>query len=290
MDTIEITNMRLRAVIGFSPHELRQPQDVVISLRFGADRRLAGESDNPADALNYKSISKRLIQLVETSRFSLVEKLAEEIARLVTLGFDAPWVEVTVRKPGALRRSDSVGIRIKRGPADYARNIVFIAIGSNIAPEQNLVAAIHRLRRYTTLLDLSPVYRTAPQGFRLQAPFLNMAAKAHTLRAPADFKTAVNDRIESELKRERDPDNINAPRTIDLDIALWNDAVLEFGDKPWRIPDPDILRYAHVAHPLADIAPDYLHPVTGLTLRSIADSLVTTELQRVELDFGPSVY
>ena len=106
-----------------------------------------------------------------------------------------------------------------------------ISIGSNIAPEQNIVAAIALLRRYTTVLAISPVYLTEPQGHQCQASFLNMAAKVHTLRSPDDFKTAVLDRIEAELERVRDPANRNAPRTIDLDISLWNDAVIQYGAK-----------------------------------------------------------
>ncbi len=289
MDTIEISNLRLRTVIGFSAHELQEPQDVVINLRIGTDRHLAGESDDPADTLNYKIIAKAIIALVEGSRFSLVEKLAEEIARQVTVDFAAPWVEVSVHKPGALRRSDSVGIRLERRPADYAKNVAYISIGSNIAAEQNVVAAVARLHRYSTILALSPVYRTAAQGYQQQAPFLNMAVKVHTLRTPDGFKIAVIDRIEAELKRVRDPANKNAPRTIDLDISLWNDMVMLYGAKPWRIPDPDIVRFAHVALPLADIEPDYRHPESGASLRQIAESFDEQDMEPVDLDFGTPV-
>ena len=286
MDTIEISNLRVRAVIGFSAHELQEPQDIVINLRIGTERRLAGETDDPADALNYRTICKAIIALVEGSRFALVEKLAEEIALRITVDFAAPWVEVSVKKPGALRHSDSAGIRIERRPADYAKNLAYISLGSNISPAKNIIAAIALLRRYTTLLAISPIYRTAPQGYQQQSPFLNMAAKAHTLRTLEDFKIAVIDRIERELKRERDPANKNGPRTIDLDISLWNDSIMQFGERPWEIPDPDIFRFAHVAVPLAALAPDYLHPVTGTTLSQIAGSFEADDLELVQLGFG----
>ena len=286
MDEIEIRNLRLRAVIGFSEHELDQPQDIVVSLRVGLDNRLAGESDDPADTFNYRTVTKAIIQFVEGSRFSLVEKLAEEIARLAVINFGAPNVEVTVYKPGALRRSDSVGIRIARRPDDYALNISYVSIGSNINPAENIVAAIALLRRYTTVLGISPIYQSAPQGFSDQEPFLNMAVKARTLRSPARFKTDVIDRIEADLKRVRDPENRNAPRTIDLDLSLWNEEVLEYGAKPWTVPDADIARFAHVAVPLADLAPDYIHPVLHKPLHIIASSLDANVLKRVNLDFG----
>ncbi len=290
MDTIEIKNLRLRCIVGFSPHELAAPQDIVINLQIGCDGRLAGESDEPAAAFNYKTVTKAIIAFVKEGRFALVEKLAQEIARIAVVDFGARRVTVSVEKPGALRRSDSVGVRIERSAADFARNVAYLSLGSNIRPAENMAAAIALLRRHTTLLALSPVYRTAPQGFARQPAFLNMAAKAHTRRRPAAFRSHVIDRIERELGRVRDPDNINAPRTIDLDLSLWNDESFFYGDKPWAIPDDDILRFAHVAQPLADLAPDYRLPGDGRSLRDIAADLDASGLEHITLDMGtPSV-
>ena len=286
MDIIEIRNLRLRAIIGFSAHELGAPQDIVVNLRISVNERLAGETDDPNDAFNYRTITKAIIHFVEASRFSLVEKLAEEIARLAVIDFRAPHIEVSVHKPGALRRSDSVGIHVVRSPEDYERNIAFVSLGSNIKPKENVAAALNLLRRYTTVLDSSPIYRSPPQGFPEQAPFLNMAVKIHTLRRPAQFKADVIDRIEAELNRVRDPQNKNAPRTIDLDISLWNNEVLEYGSRPWQIPDGDITRFAHVAIPLADLAPNYVHPTVGMPLREIAAGFDSGELRPENLDLG----
>lgn len=286
MDIIEVNNLRLRTIIGFSSHELNEPQDVVINLRIGIHRRPAGETDSPKDAYNYKTITKAIIQTVEGSRYSLVEKLAEEIARLSIVDYQTPYIEVSVHKPGALRRSDTVGIRIERRPQDYAENAVYVSLGSNISPEKNLRRAVRLLRNYTTLLALSSVYRTTPRGYAAQDCFLNMAVKIHTLRSPLRFKTEVIDRIEAELHRVRDPSNRNAPRTIDLDISLWNNEALEFGERPWKVPDEDIIHFAHVAVPLADIAPDYRHPIEGRTLADICSAFDMAGLERVPLEFS----
>lgn len=283
MDTIEIRNLRLRALIGFSAHELDAPQDVVVNLRVHLADRRAGETDDPADAFNYRTVTKAVIGLAEGSRFALVEKLAEEIARLAVVDFGAPAVEVSVSKPGALRRSDAVGIQIKRGPDDYARNIAYLSLGSNIDPAANLAAAIDHLRRMTTVLALSSVYQTRPQGYAKQEQFLNMAVKLRTLRTPAQFRTEVIDRIESTLQRVHDPENANAPRTIDLDISLWNDEVIQFGAKPWTIPDVDIPQFAYIAIPLAELAPDYIHPQLGKSLREIAATFKSDDVNRVGL-------
>ncbi len=285
MDIIEINNLRLRTQIGFSAHELNEQQEVVLSLRLGTNKIHAGETDIPDDAYNYKTVTKAIIRHVEKSEYFLVEKLAEEIARLCIVDHHAPYVQVRLHKPGALRHADSVGVRIERRPEDYQQTVIYISLGSNINPEENLVKAVHLLRNYTTVLALSAVYRTAPKGYTEQSHFLNMAVKVHTYRSPVDFKTQVIDRIESELKRVRDPNNKNAPRTIDLDISLWKDEQLDYGDKPWIIPDKDIVRWAHVAVPLADLAPDYIHPTEQTTLANIAQGLDTSDITLVELNF-----
>ena len=119
MDTIEIDNLRLRCIIGFSPHELRDRQDVLISLRLGCDMRAAALSDDPGDALNYRTLTKDIIRLVEGSRWKLLETLATAIARLCVLEHAADSVQVRVHKPGALRFSDSVGVCIERRAADF---------------------------------------------------------------------------------------------------------------------------------------------------------------------------
>lgn len=286
MDIIEIKNLRLQTTIGFSLHEVNRLQEVVINLCIETDGRRAGETDDPTDAFNYKTVNKAVIWLVKESRFRLLEKLAEEIAKTVVLDFAARRVQVKIHKPGALRHADSVGIAIERRAEDYQRNVVFLSLGSNISPEENLAAAIKLLRSHTSLLDISPAYRTAPQGDMNQAAFINMVVKIHTQRQPLAFKTQVIDSIESRLRRVRDPKNRNAPRTIDIDISLWNNAVFEFGARPWIVPDPDIIRFAHVAIPLADIAADYRHPTQGKTLSEIAAGFSAADVQRIETGFA----
>jgi 2-amino-4-hydroxy-6-hydroxymethyldihydropteridine diphosphokinase len=148
--------------------------------------------------------------------------------------------------------------------------IVYLSLGSNIEPEKNLAQAVRLLRTRCEVLAVSSVYRTAPQGYRQQADFLNMALRLRTDMQPVTLKSEVLDWIEQQLGRRRDPANKNAPRTIDLDISLWDEAIFEYGAKPWRVPDPDILRFAHVAVPLAELAPDYVHPTEKATLAAIA--------------------
>jgi 2-amino-4-hydroxy-6-hydroxymethyldihydropteridine diphosphokinase len=168
--------------------------------------------------------------------------------------------------------------------------VVYVSLGSNIAPEHHLRQAVRMLRTHSPLLVISSVYRTPPQGFTQQPDFLNMAVRLITTLSPVEFKARVIGSIEQRLSRVRDPHNKNAPRTIDLDISLWNQDVMDYGDKPWHIPEPDITRFAHVAMPLAEIAPDYVHPETGQTLAQIAAQFDTSAMQREKLNFMDDSY
>jgi len=113
-DQIQIKDLFLRAIIGINEEERSNRQDVLISIVLYADTRAAGASDDISDAVNYRTITKRIIKLVEESRFYLVEKMAAEIAAVC---LDDPRVEevsVRVEKPGALRFARSVGVEIHR--------------------------------------------------------------------------------------------------------------------------------------------------------------------------------
>ncbi len=161
-------------------------------------------------------------------------------------------------------------------------HVVWLSLGSNIRPLANLRAALQLLRRACTIEACSPVYRTSARGDSNQPDFLNMALRARTPRDPADFHGNVIQPIENRLGRRRVPGNRNAARTIDIDIALWNDSSLEFGEPARQVPDPDILRYAHVARPLAALDPDYRHPLTGRSLEEIAGALGTDGIRQLE--------
>ena len=270
-DQIQIQDLLLRAIIGINDEERRNRQDVLINVTLHADTRAAGRSDDMADAVNYRTLTKRIIALVEDSPFYLVEKLAAEIAALC---LDDPRVEradVRVEKPGALRFARSVGVEIQRTRADLEKrtNRVLVSLGSNINPEHNLQAAVQRLASRFRLRAVSPVYETTPVGKTDQPDFMNAAALVETDLDAAELKQALQ-AIEQELGRVRTDDK-NAPRTIDLDISLFNDQALEVGSR--RIPDPDILRHPHIARPLADLAPQLRHPETGQTLQAIAQGL-----------------
>ncbi len=117
-DQIVIKDLFLRTIIGINDDERSNRQDVLINLTLDTDARAAGRSDDIADAVNYRSITKRIIDLVEGSHFFLVEKLAEEIARLCLQDERVERIRVSVEKPAALRFARSVGVTIERDRND----------------------------------------------------------------------------------------------------------------------------------------------------------------------------
>lgn len=119
-DRIVIKNLFLRTIIGINDDERANRQDVLINLTLETDTRAAGQSDDISDAVNYRTLTKKLIDLVEGSSFFLVEKMAEEIAALCLSDERISRATVSVEKPMALRFARSVGVTIERSRDDVA--------------------------------------------------------------------------------------------------------------------------------------------------------------------------
>ncbi len=117
MDRILIRDLAARCVIGLSPEERREKQDVVVSITLSTDLGVAGHSDRVEEAVDYRAIKKRVLALVERSQFRLLEALAEAIAGACLEDGRIARAQVTVDKPGALRFARSVAVEIVRSRA-----------------------------------------------------------------------------------------------------------------------------------------------------------------------------
>jgi dihydroneopterin aldolase/D-erythro-7,8-dihydroneopterin triphosphate epimerase len=114
MDRIYIRDLALRCIIGVYARERKMLQDVVINMTLEGNFSGAGRSDRIAQAVNYKTVTKQVIKLVEKSRYFLVETLAVRIAAVCMKAPRVEPVTVTVDKPGALRFARSVAVEITR--------------------------------------------------------------------------------------------------------------------------------------------------------------------------------
>jgi dihydroneopterin aldolase len=119
VDKLFLHELRVEAIIGFWEWERRVKQIVSIDLEVATDAKAAARVDAVEGALNYERLSQRVLEFVGGSEFKLVETLAEAIAEIAVKEFKAPWVKVSVAKPGAIPRARDVGVVIERQPADY---------------------------------------------------------------------------------------------------------------------------------------------------------------------------
>lgn len=161
---------------------------------------------------------------------------------------------------------------------------VLITLGSNIDREQNIDEAIAQLEQSSALriLAVSPVYVTpavGPDGERTaQAAFSNAAIRAETGLDPTALRDALRT-LEAAMGRVRTSDKF-VPRPIDLDIAFYGEEMTEVAGK--TIPDGDVLRFAHVATPLADVAGGWVYPQTGQTLAEIAACYSIEKMEKIQ--------
>jgi len=137
---------------------------------------------------------------------------------------------------------------------------VFLGIGSNEAAEDNLRLAIRELRRLYGDLSVSRVYRSASCGFK-GADFLNLVVQFESSYSPLDICEHIE--LIHNLAGRRRGSNKWESRPLDIDLLIYNDLVIE--ERPVRVPRDDVLKYSFVLRPIAELAPNVRHPVTGRT-------------------------
>ena len=145
---------------------------------------------------------------------------------------------------------------------------IYLSLGSNLADrEANLSQAIAQLPPAVRVLRVSPIYETEPVDYAAQPWFLNLVVEAETSLSPADL-LAHTTAIEQGLGRIRTTPQ--GPRTIDIDILLYGDVVVQTGNL--QIPHPRMPQRRFVLAPLADLAPNLRHPVTHQTVTEMLQS------------------
>ncbi|HEY3858793.1 MAG TPA: dihydroneopterin aldolase [Gammaproteobacteria bacterium] len=115
MDIVFIRELKIDTLVGIYEWERRLRQHVILDIEMGTDIAKAAKSDKIEDTLDYKAVSKRVLQFVHDAEYGLVETLAEKVAEIIMQEFLVPWVKITLSKPGAVSSTKSVGIVIERG-------------------------------------------------------------------------------------------------------------------------------------------------------------------------------
>ena len=156
-------------------------------------------------------------------------------------------------------------------------HIVYLALGSNLGNRRlNLKTAINNLTPQMKLKKKSYVYETPPWGFADQPAFLNQVVIVETYEEPKRLLKHIK-RLEIALGRI--PNFKNGPRLIDIDILFYDDLILD--TVPLVIPHPRLHERAFVLVPLADIAPDLVHPVLHKSVKEMLADINSMEVIRV---------
>ncbi|WP_338676603.1 2-amino-4-hydroxy-6-hydroxymethyldihydropteridine diphosphokinase [Streptomyces sp. SCSIO 30461] len=152
---------------------------------------------------------------------------------------------------------------------------IYLGIGSNLSPESNISWALAWLGKHGLVQATSPVYRTRPVGIAGAPDFLNLALRVDYAGGDLARLKSLLESLERRCGRTRPEPCYDGwqSRSLDLDILLDGDRVATYGAKPWHVPHPDVLRFAHVAVPLADIAGELIHPQCGVSLADIAAAM-----------------
>lgn len=269
MDTIYIKDLEIFANHGVYPEENRLGQKFVVSADLYVDTREAGKTDDLNKSVNYGEVSLTITRYLKEHTFQLIEAVAEGLAEALLTAYPLIFgLRLEVGKPWApvglpLR---TVSVEIRR-----SRHRVYLALGSNMGDKKAyLDEAVERLRALPgcRVRRVSDWIVTKPYGVTDQAEFLNGVLEMETLYTPKELLEQLH-QIEAEAHRERVLRW--GPRTLDLDILLYDNEVIDTEDL--HIPHIDMQNRYFVLEPLSQIAPWLRHPVLNKTMEQLRREL-----------------
>jgi 2-amino-4-hydroxy-6-hydroxymethyldihydropteridine diphosphokinase len=158
-------------------------------------------------------------------------------------------------------------------------SIIYISIGSNVERENNVRKALYLLHQRFDALQCSSIYETVPVGFS-GALFYNLVVMFYSDLSPADVVVELK-QIENQCGRDRTQQKFSN-RSVDLDLLLYDDLILK-QDKV-SVPRDEILRYAFVLEPLAEIAPQLKHPEIGINYTQLWDDFDKDDKSQQRID------
>lgn len=269
MDEIRIDNLKIFAHHGVFEHENINGQNFYVNAVLYTDTEKAGTLDELESSTDYGSVCGLIHETMTKNTFRLIETTAQKTALEILKNFPLiESVDIEVRKPEAPIEMDfeSVSVKIYRG-----WHTAVIALGSNIGDSRKYIEnAVEQLEKSEYIKDIrvSDLIVTKPYGYTEQADFLNGALVCRTVLSPDGLLDFMHD-IENNASRTRE---IHwGPRTLDLDLIFYDDAVI---DSPkLTVPHIDMQNRDFVLKPVSQLVPYYRHPVLNLTVSQLLERL-----------------
>lgn len=269
MDKITIQNLEVFANHGVYPEENALGQKFIVSVIMYTDVRLAGQTDDLTSSVDYGEAAHFVCRYFSSHTFRLLESAAEHLTEELLLSFpQLSQVDLEVKKPWApiALPLETVSVQISR-----KWHTAYIALGSNLGDKKGyLDMAVEHLNAHKLcrVKRVSDYLVTAPYGGVEQDDFLNGALCLETLLYPHELLDLIH-QIEQEAHRER---TVHwGPRTLDLDILLYDDLILDSPDL--MIPHVEMHKRSFVLTPLAQIAPHLRHPLLHQTMTELEQAL-----------------
>lgn len=268
-DEIHIQNLEVFANHGVFQEETNLGQKFLFSLTMYTDTRKAGKSDCLEESIHYGEVSQFITDYTRKHTRKLIEAAAEDLATALLLHYPLlKGVTLELKKPWA-----PVGLPLETVSVKISRfwHRAYIALGSNLGDKKAyLDQAIKALKQHKEcrVQKVSSYLVTEPYGGVEQDDFLNACLSLDTLLSPEELLDLLHE-IEQAAHRER---LIHwGPRTLDLDILLYDNEVLETEDL--IIPHVEMHKRDFVLKPLAEIASNKRHPILGKTIGELAAQL-----------------
>lgn len=267
-DKIQIKNLEVFAKHGVLPEENRLGQKFRINATLYLSTREAGLKDDLKKTIHYGEVSRFMAEFMTSHTFRLIEAAAEQMARAVLLEFPGmEKIRLEIEKPWApiALPLEAVSVEIERG-----WHQAFVAIGSNLGERLRLIEqgiGALKLLQGCKVEKVSQIITTKPYGVTDQPDFLNGMIALRTLLLPLELLDCLQE-IERAAGRER---LVHwGPRTLDLDLIFYDDAIID--TERLKVPHPDMQNREFVLKPLAELAPYYRHPILNKTVTELLNA------------------
>ncbi|MBZ9608575.1 2-amino-4-hydroxy-6-hydroxymethyldihydropteridine diphosphokinase [Clostridium estertheticum] len=265
MDKMYIKDLEVYGHHGVFKEEKTLGQRFLISLELFLSLREAGITDDLTKTVHYGELCQLVEEEFNKESYDLIEKATEKLAEFILLKYDlVQRVKVKIKKPWA-----PIGKPLQYAAVEIDRkwHTAYIGIGGNMGDkEKNVKESLELINNshHTQITKTSKFYETKPVGYLEQDDFLNCAIEIKTLLNPLELVRFLLS-IEKELKRER---VIRwGPRTVDLDVLLYDDIISSLDEI--ILPHPRMQERMFVLEPLCDIAPYVMHPILNKSIIEI---------------------